>query len=212
MADANDGRVTLWRYGEVYFDLREPPPDVEHHEYIARPRADDDAREERLKRAEEQRDALAQECSETEHVAREAGADESIMPFPVALHDLLTRLTDERDDATRDRDEWKARAERAEAECAAREDVQARLIKERNAAEAERDSARAVAQRLGRVLAELTNPYASPILYTQPPTPDEYDTDTVHSYAMGARAGQYLALCIVKSAVARIDAEAGGGK
>lgn len=87
-------------------------------------------------------------------------------------------------DMTRDRDEWKARAERAEA----------------------------VAQRLGRVLAELTNPYASPIIYTQPTTPDEYDTDTVRSYAMGARAGQYLALCIVKSAVARIDAEAGGWK
>ncbi len=56
------------------------------------------------------------------------------------------------------------------------------------------------------------DPYASPIIYTQPTTPDEYDTDTVRSYAMGARAGQYLALCIVKSAVARIDAEAGGGK
>lgn len=154
----SDDKVRLWRTHEVVApvdaDLGRPEwhedrvadesyayPDSE---WIARPVADDDAREERLKRAEEQRDALAQECSETEHVAREAGADESIMPFPVALHDLLTRLTDERDDATRDRDEWKARAERAEAECAAREDVQARLIKERNAAEAERDSARAL--------------------------------------------------------------------
>lgn len=206
-----------------------PPPNP-RVAYIARPVADDDAREERLKRAEEQRDALAQECSETEHVAREAGADESIMPFPVALHDLLTRLTDERDDATRDRDEWKARAERAEARfkameqqyenamdaihrnAGARRDGLCGILAWIDTVKAERDSARAVAQRLGRVLAELTNPYASPILYTQPPTPDEYDTDTVHSYAMGARAGQYLALCIVKSAVARIDAEAGGGK
>ena len=79
-------------------------------EYIARPRADDEARTERIEKL------------------RDEG---------FAMHAAYN-------EATRDRDEWKARAERAEAECAAREDVQARLIKERNAAEAERDSARAL--------------------------------------------------------------------
>lgn len=116
MTATNDDRsVRLW------FDETNHPHltfTARRREYIARPRADDDAREERLKRAEEQRDALAQECSETEHVAREAGCDESIRHFPVALHDLLTRLTDERDEATRDRDEWRRRAEAAEAELA----------------------------------------------------------------------------------------------
>ena len=112
MADANDGRVTLWR-GDYYeggeFFLR--PSEHQHRdEYIARPRADDDAREERIEKL------------------RDEG---------FAMHAAYN-------EATRDRDEWKARAERAEAECAAREDVQARLIKERNAAEAERDSARAL--------------------------------------------------------------------
>lgn len=81
MADANDGRVTLWRYGEVYFDLREPPPDVEHHEYIARPRADDDARTERIEKL------------------RDEG---------FAMHAAYN-------EATRDRDEWRRRAESARA-------------------------------------------------------------------------------------------------
>jgi hypothetical protein len=133
VSDATN-EVRLWRvYGYRRFQddwsFEEPahtgPEDA--CEYIARPRADDDAREERLKeaqamvvaaatqrgellasierykaraeKAEQQRDALAQECSETEHVAREAGCDESIRRFPVALHDLLTRLTRERDEA-----------------------------------------------------------------------------------------------------------------
>lgn len=59
--------------------------------------------------AVKQRDALADECSKSEHIAREAGADESIRSFPVALRALLTRLTDERDAAV-------ARAKRAEAD------------------------------------------------------------------------------------------------
>lgn len=105
MADANDGRVTLWRnYGGNVFCTDAVPFDEGRPRewYIARPRADDDAREERLKRAE---------CSAVEgwtaaemHKARAEQAEEDA----AARGRLL--------DAHREGCEWKARATKAEAD------------------------------------------------------------------------------------------------
>lgn len=103
MADATN-EVRLWR-GDYYeggeFFLR-PSEHQRRDEYIARPRADDDAREERLKRAE---------CSAVEgwtaaemHKARAEQAEEDA----AARGRLL--------DAHREGCEWKARATKAEAD------------------------------------------------------------------------------------------------
>ncbi len=80
MADANDGRVTLWEAPTraIYFAF----PVVDAPEYIARPRADDEARTERIEKL------------------RDEG---------FAMHAAYN-------EATRDRGEWRRRAEAAEAE------------------------------------------------------------------------------------------------
>ncbi len=110
MADANDGRVPCWYDGEFLLTGTDRPfDDPRWKPYIARPRADDDARERRI-RADESRawiDILREYAVLLGIDTTREGSEPGQLQILHAIQDVQ-----------RDRDEWKARATKAEAEVA----------------------------------------------------------------------------------------------
>lgn len=91
MADANDGGVTCWYDGEFLLTgTHRPFDDGRWEPYIARPRADDDAREERMKAAE----AAARVCREDAeaNATRAEKADAEVRRLSTRLRTIAQRI------------------------------------------------------------------------------------------------------------------------